>query len=516
MNPHSIQRATPSQNHHGTVNGARKRTLNDYDDGEGNQAEYPSNHRLFSQHTSGYQLSNGQAEPNHQAQQPSGSGITSPLNINNRIYHPVASVGHQQQQLLSHSFSPQSHPNITPLNSSLATHSHQPYRLQEHAITQEQPINHNPRSLEPPDVGYQQHRESGNGIPNHHNNAQFPFQSSPMNGQHSQHLSDQHTGPEYSNNSTVNHPPFAPAPEQLEGLSDLNFANNPGVHSPGPLAYSHQSYPAFNTQQHHLPNHQQQPGNLNGTLMAAAPSQPLPVHDNQQDPLDNGNFAGWNQQWDQQQLEDDLDQFNDFDLDIDFLLGPGENIVLPEGGIQVPVQEPQADQSPNNLQAMNTPENEEPPEQEVAGAEASEDEASEGESDDDSDNDDEAANIPEQPVQPAAQNGGQNANLLLCDVPGCGLPRYYQTTRSRKCRDHLEAPPPASRLQHAHGAEEPTANPDQCPGCNGLRPRRAPRKLCWECYCKSRRYNFGVCDGCPAVRCNNHIPLEQYLAMHQG
>ncbi|KAK1773960.1 hypothetical protein QBC45DRAFT_288242, partial [Copromyces sp. CBS 386.78] len=100
--------------------------------------------------------------------------------------------------------------------------------------------------------------------------------------------------------------------------------------------------------------------------------------------------------------------------------------------------------------------------------------------------------------QPAAI---QNAHLRMCQVPGCDQPTLAQTRRSYRCRDHLDNPPPRSR--EAALNEAVAAGHGYCTGCNGLRPRRAPGRNCWECLCKNRRQRFGVCDGCPASWCPN-------------
>ncbi|EAA30090.2 hypothetical protein GE21DRAFT_5018 [Neurospora crassa] len=111
-----------------------------------------------------------------------------------------------------------------------------------------------------------------------------------------------------------------------------------------------------------------------------------------------------------------------------------------------------------------------------------------------------AAATPQPAPIPAAAQGPQ---VKLCKEPGCNRPRLFQTSRARKCREHLENSLPESRLDQ--GA---TAGQNMCSGCNGLRPRRAPGKTCWECFCKGTRQRWGVCDGCPAVWCPNRVVEE--------
>ncbi|KAK3495288.1 uncharacterized protein B0T23DRAFT_428190 [Neurospora hispaniola] len=114
-----------------------------------------------------------------------------------------------------------------------------------------------------------------------------------------------------------------------------------------------------------------------------------------------------------------------------------------------------------------------------------------------------AAATPQPAPNPTAN---QNQPIKMCKEPGCNQPRLFQTSRARKCQEHLENPLPESRL-HAldQGA---TAGQDMCSGCNGLRPRRAPNKTCWECFCKGRRQRWGVCDGCPAFWCPKRVVEE--------
>lgn len=114
-----------------------------------------------------------------------------------------------------------------------------------------------------------------------------------------------------------------------------------------------------------------------------------------------------------------------------------------------------------------------------------------------------AAATPQPAPNPTA---AQNQPIKMCKEPGCNRPRLFQTSRVRKCREHLENPLPESR-EHTlnQGA---TAGQDMCSGCNGLRPHRAPGKTCWECFCKGRRQRWGVCDGCPAFWCPNRIVEE--------
>ncbi|KAK3504378.1 hypothetical protein B0T13DRAFT_379048, partial [Neurospora crassa] len=96
-----------------------------------------------------------------------------------------------------------------------------------------------------------------------------------------------------------------------------------------------------------------------------------------------------------------------------------------------------------------------------------------------------------------------NAHQYMCKIPGCDQPTLAQTKRSSKCRDHLENPPPRSRETDL--SEAVATGQGFCSGCNGLRPRRAPNRTCWECFCKGRRQRWGVCDGCPASWCPNRV-----------
>ncbi|KAK1773959.1 hypothetical protein QBC45DRAFT_426289 [Copromyces sp. CBS 386.78] len=109
---------------------------------------------------------------------------------------------------------------------------------------------------------------------------------------------------------------------------------------------------------------------------------------------------------------------------------------------------------------------------------------------------------------PAAEHpiGPQGQGLKICRKEGCNRPRLYQTNRSRFCQEHMDNSMPGSRT---HLLDQDTmANDDMCSGCHGLRPRRAPGELCWDCFCKGRRKRQG-CDGCPALKCPNRIVEEE-------
>ncbi|KAL0472872.1 hypothetical protein QR685DRAFT_541557 [Neurospora intermedia] len=65
-------------------------------------------------------------------------------------------------------------------------------------------------------------------------------------------------------------------------------------------------------------------------------------------------------------------------------------------------------------------------------------------------------------------------DMKICDEHGCGEPTFFQTPRARKCRFHLENPPPQTRWQDLDHAA--TADPDSHSRCKGPRPLRAPGK----------------------------------------
>lgn len=113
---------------------------------------------------------------------------------------------------------------------------------------------------------------------------------------------------------------------------------------------------------------------------------------------------------------------------------------------------------------------------------------------------------PAPPGLPSAAAGVQNSHIYICDEVGCGQPTRAQTKRSRKCRDHMENPPPRSRESVLD--EAVAAGHGYCTGCNGRHPRRAPGRSCWECYCKHKCWANNTCDGCPAVRCPNRTFVD--------
>ncbi|KAK3399390.1 hypothetical protein B0T20DRAFT_478750 [Sordaria brevicollis] len=116
------------------------------------------------------------------------------------------------------------------------------------------------------------------------------------------------------------------------------------------------------------------------------------------------------------------------------------------------------------------------------------------------------AGVPDAPaVIPAAAQGQAQAGYI-CRKRGCDLPRMYQTPRARFCRTHLSNTMPLTRVPQLNN--EATAAADQCSGCNSLRPRRAPGKTCWDCYCKAQRRMYGNCAGCPGSRCPNMVNVE--------
>lgn len=111
--------------------------------------------------------------------------------------------------------------------------------------------------------------------------------------------------------------------------------------------------------------------------------------------------------------------------------------------------------------------------------------------------------LPE-PLQPAAAAVDANGQpIRMCKKPGCDRPRQHQTARSRFCTVHLENGMPRSRGGAPN--QDVVANDQLCSGCNALRPRRAPGKACWECFCKNRRQRKQTCPGCPASTCPNRI-----------
>ncbi|KAK3504379.1 hypothetical protein B0T13DRAFT_391163, partial [Neurospora crassa] len=111
------------------------------------------------------------------------------------------------------------------------------------------------------------------------------------------------------------------------------------------------------------------------------------------------------------------------------------------------------------------------------------------------------------PSHPATNpTASQDRPIKRREEPGCNRLTLFQTRKARKCREHLENSLSESRSHTLNKGT--TAAQDMCSGCNGLRPRRAPGKTCWECFCKGQSQRWGVCDGCPAFWCPNRVVEE--------
>ncbi|EAA30092.1 hypothetical protein GE21DRAFT_5020 [Neurospora crassa] len=496
MYPASAPGATPSYRDNGVPNHNKKRNRSEFEAGGLYQAELFLNRQTYSYRVPKYRDVNG-AYP-HTFQTPVSPGYRPP------------------QRSVQGGLLPQQNSNISTNPSPMAYRPPQPFsRAQQnnHDIL----ANQLPFAYETPDQ-FSRPQQNGNISPHQPPFAYTPPQ--PLRGiQQNNH------------NILPGHSPYAYAPSQPLGHSGLLQQHHNGIRGHIPEVQNHQR--GLNRPQLNI--------SLNSQVGAIRDRRPYVV-DNCPRALDNGDIPNWN-------ILENLEQSPEDQRFIDYINGDHafqdlEFPYLPDGGVprqrlwnndDIPIHHSHF----IGLRDINRGLDLNPPHEAGSREAESDDDLSEDDqldevlseddqsdedlseddqldedlSEDDLSQDDLSQDINDNEILEDDELSGnqqqlvpavmQNLNLKICDEHECGEPTFYLTQRARKCRFHLENPPPQTRWEDLDHA--PTADPDACSGCNGLRPRRAPGRTCWECLCKNRRQRYGVCDGCPASWCPNRV-----------